>query len=384
MPRNFSRAGDVAEIKVDGVLTQKPDFFAMFFGLGNTTYEQIRSSIALAESDPTVRRIVYDINSPGGSVDGLFETLAAIDGASKPSSVRASMADSAAYAIAAVAGRIEANTAASEFGSVGVVATFFNDEELIDITSTNAPNKRPDPATEEGQAVIREYLDSIHDLFVEAIADGRTKSGRTTTKQQVNEEFGRGAVLLARDARKRGMIDRINPGGLRAVRVTQPPLSDARAEADMAEGSQTQPPPAASGDQPKRATMTEQELKEKHPELYAAVLDKGRAEGNVAGRKEGVEAERKRVNAHLKMGKNTGAQEIALKAIESGASVLDEEVHADYMSAAMNRKDSNDRQTDSDVAGAVVSGATPAAVGKDLGDQVADILDAQKGVTANG
>ena len=51
-PRNLKIAGNTAEIAIDGVLTEKPDCFALLFGSGNTTYESIRRSLALAPWPP--------------------------------------------------------------------------------------------------------------------------------------------------------------------------------------------------------------------------------------------------------------------------------------------------------------------------------------------
>ena len=124
--------------------------------------------------------------------------------------------------------------------------------------------------------------------------------------------------------------------------------------------------------------MTKEELKAQHPELYAAV------------QAEGATTERKRCCAHIKMAKSTGATEVAYKAIESGASTLDEDVHADYMSAAINRGHQATRGTETAAAAAIVAGATPPAAatgaagegeGRDLGDEVADRVDAQLGRT---
>jgi ClpP class serine protease len=203
-PRNLHVAGDVAEIRIEGILTPRLDLFAMLFGVGNTAYSDIQAALAHAAASPAVQRVEFVIDSPGGTVAGLFETLAALEAVGKPVSARASLAASAAYAIASKAGTIEAVTPASQFGSIGVLATFFVDDETVEIASTNAPNKRPDPRTSDGKAVIRRELDAIHELFVDAIARGRGK-----TKEAVSAEFGRGSVLVAGDALKAGMIDRI-------------------------------------------------------------------------------------------------------------------------------------------------------------------------------
>jgi ClpP class serine protease len=206
-PRILSLAGNVAEIRVEGVLTNAPDILAMWFGGGNTTYRDIVSALARAKSDPAVKSAVLYIDSPGGAVHGLFDALAAVESfrAVKPLSVRASNAQSAAYAIAAAAGRIEATNAAANFGCIGVAASYFLDEDVVTLTNTESPSKRPDPTTEEGKAVVVQYLDAVNDLFVDAIARGRG----SVSKEEVKTKYGRGATLLADEARRLGMIDSI-------------------------------------------------------------------------------------------------------------------------------------------------------------------------------
>lgn len=127
--------------------------------------------------------------------------------------------------------------------------------------------------------------------------------------------------------------------------------------------------------------MTKEELKAQHPELYAAVLEEGRVSGEATGQAK----ERKRCVAHVKMGKSTGAVEFAHKAIESGVSTLDEDVHAEYLSAGINRNHQATRQSEGEAARAVVEGATPPAAagggegGRDLGDEVADLVAVKLG-----
>lgn len=203
-PDNYAVAGDTAQINVLGVLSARPSFLLWLLGYEQTTYADIQGALAAAASDSNVQRVVMVVDSPGGTVDGLFDTLAALEAFGKPIAVTAACACSAAYAIAAVAGSITATNAAAEFGSVGVAVSVALDDEMVDITSTHAPNKRPDPSTEEGQAVIREHLDAIHELFADAIA-----GGRSTSVANVNTNFGRGATLLAGTAQQRGMIDGI-------------------------------------------------------------------------------------------------------------------------------------------------------------------------------
>jgi ClpP class serine protease len=203
-------AGDVATLDIEGVLTPKPDPFAKFFGGGNTSYGSIQAALRSAKADPNIKHMTLRISSPGGTVAGLFETLDEINefkASGKTMSVTSNFACSAAYALAAVAGPIDATGEHASFGSVGVAASFFLDSRIVDIASTQAPNKRPDLSTAAGKAVVQKELDDIHALFVRRIAEGR---GLPTTAN-----FGKGGVVLAREALGLKMVDSIGGGAKR-------------------------------------------------------------------------------------------------------------------------------------------------------------------------
>jgi ClpP class serine protease len=359
-PECLTIAGDVAQIKVEGVLTAQPDFWARLFYGANTSYAEIRESLGIIAADPLVKRVEFQIDSPGGQVAGLFETLGMIEAfdPAKKRSVRASLAASAAYSIAAVVGSIEATSIASEFGSIGVVQSFYIDETLVEITSTEAPDKRPDPTTPEGQAVIRRELDAIHEIFVDAIARGRTSAGRETTVDEVNAEFGRGAVFLAREAFTRGMIDKAPPKPRSAVK--------------RAEDATNAVPDAAPTKEAETHPMTLEQLKAQHPELFKQV------------QQDAITTERDRVAGHLTLGESSGDMKTAIEAIKSGAG-LTVELTAKYMSAGMRKNAQTDRQQDAATASAALDGASAPAANdsgapaKDLGDQVVEKLEAQLG-----
>ena len=215
--RILSIAGSNAEIKIEGVLTNKPSFLAMIFGGGNATYKEVTSAFAEADANPDVKTITMAIDSPGGSVDGLFDTLAAIEAVKKPiNAVVSNKAASAAYAIASKADTITAKNRAVSVGSIGIVANYFTYEDEISITSDKAPNKRPDVSTKAGVKVVKEELNALHELFAESIA-----TGRKTTVQKVNSDFGKGSMLFADDALKAGMIDNIAGTDLKIVPQTK-------------------------------------------------------------------------------------------------------------------------------------------------------------------
>lgn len=223
------------------------------------------------------------------------------------------MAASAAFGLASQADTVEAHNRASMVGSVGIVIDAHVNENQVSITSSNAPKKRPDLTTAEGRAVVVEQLDAVEDLFIEAIADGRS-----TTVETVRADFGQGATLLADEALKRGMIDSVAQTGLQSSKNTN---------------STT----ATSGDQLEANIMDLNELKAKHPTLCAQLV--------AEGEQKGVAAERDRVSAHMTMGNASGDMKTAMAAVEDG-SAMTGAIQAKYMAAGMKRRDIGARDED--------------------------------------
>lgn len=346
-PRILTVAGDVAEIAIQGAITQRPSFLAMLFGGGNVTYPDIISALAQADQNPAVSRAVLKIDSPGGQLAGLFDTVAAIQSFSKPlQAVVSSQAASAAYALASQADEIIATNRAAMFGSIGIVAGFEVDPSVVQITSTAAPKKRPDPTTPEGQAVIREELDALHEIFADAIA-----TGRGTDIETVNTRFGQGAVLLAADAQSRGMIDAIAPPALGVVK------SQPSASGGTKHHSRTGP-------------MNLAELKAQHPDVYASAVQ------------EGVTQERDRVSSLLTLGQGSGLMDDAIKAIEGGERVT-QAMTAKHLMAAANRRDQDNRDQDDAAAAAALAGAADGGQGAaSAAEQVCAAVEARLGITA--
>src|SRR4051812_39970317 len=77
-PPGMAVSGHTAEIRVEGVLTKRPDFWAKYFLGGNTTYSSIRNALAAAAASPDITDVVMRIDSPGGNAEGLIETLETI------------------------------------------------------------------------------------------------------------------------------------------------------------------------------------------------------------------------------------------------------------------------------------------------------------------
>ena len=351
IPAIMSVVGDRAQIEIIGTLTNAPDFLAMLFGGGNTTYPEIIAAIAAAENDDSISNIILAIDSPGGLIDGLFDTLNAISKTKKPiQAVVSNLAASAAFAIASQADEIIASNHAVSVGSIGIAVNIPVSENRVSIASTLAPKKRPDVTTPEGVAVVKEELDAIHEIFVEAIATGRSAAtGKSVSVNDVNADFGEGATLLAREALRRGMIDSIAQEGLQIATSPDSNITGLIEKEDK-----------PSNTNKEGRVMDLSSLKQEHPSVYEAAVQVG------------VAKERDRAKAHLILGREAGAIEAAMKAVEEGTEMT-VSMQATYMAAAMNSKDVGDRTGDDADISAAVAGAEGTEA-KDAEDAVADIV----------
>ena len=286
--------GAQAVIPIDGVLTNKRDFLSAVFGGGNTLYPDIIRAVEAANADSKVDEIVLAVGAtPGGTIAGLFPAMEAIRNSSKPvKAIVEDMALSAGYGLVSQADEIIAMTPVTQFGNVGIVKTVPLDKGSVDITSTNAPKKRPDASTEEGVAAIRENLDDVHEQFVNVIAQGRG-----TTPDKVNKNYGQGASMIAPKALSAGMITSI------FSRETTNTASDGGEEVKA---------------------MNLEEFKATHPALYAEAVELGKAQALDL------------VQAHAHRGRECGNLEIALKAIEEGTEMT-ELMKAQYDTAQNNK-----------------------------------------------
>lgn len=200
-----------AHIPIEGMLVSQASPCAAVFGETVTEYGYIIEAVLAADRDPGVGYIILDVDSGGGYVEGVDAAAQAIASVEKRTQSNVhNMAASAAYWLACQADAIVAMTPAAQLGSIGVACEWYDDDEANAregithrvFTSTDAPNKRPDFSTEEGQSVLVKELDDLHAVFVSRVA-----SGRGVSAEKVTKDFGRGGILIASDAMAAGMID---------------------------------------------------------------------------------------------------------------------------------------------------------------------------------
>jgi signal peptide peptidase SppA len=204
-----SQSNKVALVPVQGILTKDSPW-------AGTTYGAIASGVEQAVSNPSVKRIVLAVDSPGGEVTGLPETAEVIRRAAKEKPVSAMVegtSASAAYWLTSQASDITL-APSSEVGSVGVrmmhvdVSKAMEDAGLKvtelysgDFKTEWSPFKPlSDAATED----MQKRLDSVHRDFLNAVASGR---GPRVTAKISAARFGEGRMFSASDAMGHGLAD---------------------------------------------------------------------------------------------------------------------------------------------------------------------------------
>ncbi|NDY56665.1 S49 family peptidase [Desulfovibrio sulfodismutans] len=201
----------VAVIPVTGPIFRYSSLFTRISGA--TSVELLARDFRAALDDPSVRAVALEIDSPGGQIAGIHEFAAQIYAARGVKPLAAyvgATGASAAYWIAAAAGRIVADDTAV-LGSIGVVMSLpRSDGKTLEIVSSRSPKKRLDPETDDGRRELVRHLDELAAVFLADVATFRGVSVQT-----VETDFGQGGVLVGAGAVAAGMADAL--GSLEGV-----------------------------------------------------------------------------------------------------------------------------------------------------------------------
>lgn len=171
----------IAIIPVSGYLSNHFDE-EIYYMYGGTTYDTIRALFQQALADPTVKNIIFDINSPGGEAAGVFDLVDEIYNARGQKPIYAIFNDdglSAAYAIASAADK-RIVTRTSSVGSIGVVSIHvdqsgYDTQRGLVYTPIFAGQHKIDfsshfPLSEEAKAVAQSDVNEIYNVFAETVA----------------------------------------------------------------------------------------------------------------------------------------------------------------------------------------------------------------------
>ena len=194
----------IAIIPIEGTLVHKS--YGMDALSGLRSYAEIQEEIEDAATDPGVKAILLDIDSPGGEMAGAFDTADTIFAArsTKPLfAVANNDAFSAAYLLASGAERVYASRT-SGVGSIGVIVSHLdvsgNDEKMgykytIIYAGSHKADLQPHaPLSEEARAVLEAEVERTYQLLVGSVARNRGLPESSIRNTEAALYFGSDAV----------------------------------------------------------------------------------------------------------------------------------------------------------------------------------------------
>ena len=197
---------------------RRPDLPGLRLVLAKPPTSDIRREFRAALADDAVAAMVFDIDSPGGEVAGVFDLadeIFAARGAKPIVAVANENAFSAAYAIASAADRVYLSRTAA-VGSVGVIAVHMDrsgyDEKLgVKYTAIFAGARKNDysphgPLSDAARDAAQAGVDRAYGLFVETVARNRGMDPAAVRDTEA-------AIYEGADAVDIGFADAVMPWG---------------------------------------------------------------------------------------------------------------------------------------------------------------------------
>jgi len=181
--RNPNMVGDTYVMPIIGSMVHRGGSLDALSGI--QSYQSIQSELQEAIDNPSVKQVVLDIDSPGGSVAGAFDLKDFISEAKEKKPIYAMARDnmcSAAYLIGSAATEVYA-TQTAQVGSIGVVAMHMDQSEANkkqgvkptfiyagDYKTAGNPHEKL-----EGDALeyLKESVEDAYQMFVSAVAENR-------------------------------------------------------------------------------------------------------------------------------------------------------------------------------------------------------------------
>jgi protease-4 len=199
-PSQLSFGDKIAVVEIRGVIAQS-----------SSVIEEIHQHL----SDDGVKAIILRIDSPGGGVGPSQEIYREVIKAKQKKKIVTSMGSVAAsggYYVACASDLIFANPGTIT-GSIGVIMQFSNMEELLKkigikgvVIKSGEHKDIGSPfrdMTPEEKQIMQEALNSVHQQFVQAVAEGR-KLDRSKVVPIAD-----GRILTGEQAQQHGLVDKM-------------------------------------------------------------------------------------------------------------------------------------------------------------------------------
>lgn len=304
----------VAVVPIEGVIAKKMNMFSYISGGAST--QLIERDFRQAMRDPEVHSIILHADTPGGSVDGTAELAKVIFDArgDKPIYTLADgLMASAGVWIGSAADKVFMTSETALIGSIGVVTQHVDYSERnkklgVEVTEIYAGKyKRIDsvhkPLSDEGREYLQSEVDYLYSIFVDTVAQHRG-----TSSTDVLDRMADGRLFVGRQSIEAGLVDGVatldqlinalnDESALETLLASsggERPSSQNGGSEDggtVADADGVEIDAESSGDDEEanpseQNTMDMKTLKEEHPDLYAAVRQKGFDAGAEQGAKQ--------------------------------------------------------------------------------------------------
>jgi signal peptide peptidase SppA len=199
----------IGVITVRGIIAQHPQ------SMGAST-EGIGAQLRALLASRSVDAILFDVDSPGGTVSGVPELageIASARGAKPMAALSNGLMASAAYWLGAATGHVFV-APSGETGSIGVYTAHEDwsaalEQDGVKITPVSAGKYKLEGApwaapTEEYLATLEERVQEVYGWFVKDVA-----AFRRDTQQNVRAGYGEGRVLGAAQSVKANLADAV-------------------------------------------------------------------------------------------------------------------------------------------------------------------------------
>jgi len=303
------REDGIAVVNVSGRLMK---------GMWYDDYADIGYAFDEALDDPMVKSVIFDINSPGGSVAGCFELCEHIIERREEKPVWAYSSDqatSAAYAIAASASRFHVGRSCIT-GSIGVIAMhtdFSKMDDRIGIETTEVVSGKhkndlssSKPLNKDGLSTLQKMVDLDFNVFAEHVETGR---GSITVEEIRNLQA---QVFFGEEALEIGLADAQSTFDEMVTELTKQGGASATTRV---------PARNAATDNPEAdASLGGKDMDPETMDDNVVQIAEARTEGREQGINEGKEQEKARITLVSELCVLAGFPEMITEFVKSGAS----------------------------------------------------------------